>query len=516
MLLSAKVFLTKYVYYWVFRHILVIFSLLFVSLAFDFYFEFFIFLTLIFIIAYAAWGWFCNELNLIELYDSLVYITLASIFFSIIVITDDELIDYVSKNFVKGVGELVAKLILSFFFCSLLLATRHNNKKLLVQSQLYIIIAWVFYINLIIFINAVGYIYIYILLEMNGLLLSISLVLRMNSRFIIESSIKYLVLSSFSSGILMLGVAVLYSYSGTLSVSEYGYLLFKLQYSVFDLCLFIGVALVWLSFFYKLYIVPTQWLITDVYDGASYSVLVKVVLMQSFVIVHFFLKNYYNVLVFDSPLKDLIRLVVAPFSMVLGCIGAASEKKLKKIICYSSTSVNGLLLFTITFDNTALLLSFLEYWLVYMLMLLLFFVLILNVKKNNKVICRAPEFFFLWRINRGVSISILFILFSFTSLPPFVSIVVKIFFLKSYFFVDVYMVALLFFIFGLVSYYYIRLTKNVFYEVDNGLGCLSFKCLDYSNIFFFMSLSALYIGSFFKTNVISSLLRLSFYSIYCA
>ena len=154
-----------------------------------------------------------------------------------------------------------------------------------------------------------------------------------------ESAMKYFLIGSFASAILLYGVALLYGASGGTS--------FEAIRAAFDpsspLCL-TGLALVVVGFAFKISSVPFHQWTPDVYEGAPsavtafMSVTVKVAAFAALLRV--------LALSFD-PLGDLLGdllWVLAALTLVVGNLMAVIQQNIKRLLAYSSIAHAGYLL----------------------------------------------------------------------------------------------------------------------------------------------------------------------------
>lgn len=94
------------------------------------------------------------------------------------------------------------------------------NKYFNITSFEYLIFILISLGSFFIFINVLNFILIYIILELQSILISILICLKKFNRYSIEASIKYFILGSFSSLILLFGISIIYGSTGMLSINE--------------------------------------------------------------------------------------------------------------------------------------------------------------------------------------------------------------------------------------------------------------------------------------------------------
>lgn len=175
----------------------------------------------------------------------------------------------------------------------------------------------------------------------------------------IEAAIKYLVLAGVSSAFLLLGIALLYARTGTLELARLGMMLSRpaipghVATPAADPVALAGVALVIVGFGFKLAVVPFHMWTPDVYQGAS-SPITAFLATASKGAVAAVLLRYANALGFmkGGPLWPLLALI-AGASMFAGNLLALRQKRLKRLLAYSSIAHLGYVLVALLAGGTA-------------------------------------------------------------------------------------------------------------------------------------------------------------------
>jgi NADH-quinone oxidoreductase subunit N len=154
-----------------------------------------------------------------------------------------------------------------------------------------------------------------------------------------ESAMKYFLIGSFASAILLYGVALLYGVSGSTSFTG-----IRAGFDAANPLALAGLALVIVGFAFKISSVPFHQWTPDVYEGAPsavtafMSVTVKLAAFAAFV----------RVLALSfEPLGDLIAnvlWVLAALTVVVGNVMAVIQENIKRLLAYSSIAHAGYLL----------------------------------------------------------------------------------------------------------------------------------------------------------------------------
>jgi NADH-quinone oxidoreductase subunit N len=160
-----------------------------------------------------------------------------------------------------------------------------------------------------------------------------------------ESALKYFLMGSFFTAILLLGIAFLYGATGTFNISEIGLIIGKNQALMPFLNLGLGLVLIALCF--KVSVAPFHFWTPDVYEGAPtlitayMSTVVKIAGFGAFLRLFFFafasLESHWSVLLS----------ILAVLTLFIGNINALYQTNMKRMLAYSSISHAGYMLMAI-------------------------------------------------------------------------------------------------------------------------------------------------------------------------
>lgn len=214
-------------------------------------------------------------------------------------------------------------------------------------------------------------------------ILSISLyILAASSRMNIKSNeagMKYFLMGSFASGIILFGICLIYGAMGTFDIAEITEWSRSAELpSWFP----IGISLVTIGMLFKIAAVPFHFWAPDVYEGspalttATMSTLVKVVAMATL---------YKLLTAMNADLSEAfiaIIVVISIASMTVGNIMALKQTNVKRMLAFSGISHAGFMLMTLLSISTSAS-SLLYYASAYSLAGIAAFGVILYVCKNK-------------------------------------------------------------------------------------------------------------------------------------
>jgi NADH-quinone oxidoreductase subunit N len=164
--------------------------------------------------------------------------------------------------------------------------------------------------------------------------------------------------------------------------------------------------------------------------------------------------------------------------MVFGAVAAIGQKKLKRLIAYSSISHMGFALAGLSVGTNEGIQNSIIYLIIYLIMNIAFFCCLFMLKRENQYFDKVEDLSGLSKNHPLLSLSMMIILFSLAGIPPLAG-----FFAKFYIFTAVIEQSMYFLaIVGLLStviaaFYYIRLIKVMYfdeqrekYDLNHSLG----------------------------------------------
>ncbi len=195
-----------------------------------------------------------------------------------------------------------------------------------------------------------------------------------------EAGLKYFLMGSFASGILLFGICMIYGAMGTFDTLEISELS---QSAELPIWFPIGIALVTIGMFFKIAAVPFHFWAPDVYEGspalttALMSTLAKVVAVATL----YKLLTIMNVDLSES--FKLVIVIISMASMTVGNIMALRQVNVKRMLAFSGVSHAGFMLMTLLSSTNAAG-TLLYYTSAYALAGIAAFSVILYVCKNNE------------------------------------------------------------------------------------------------------------------------------------
>lgn len=338
-------------------------------------------------------------------------------------------------------------------------------------------------------ISSYDFFMLYLAIELQSLCFYILAALRTQSIFSVEAGIKYFILGSFSSGLLLFGISFVYGFAGMLNFSELALLLvpYNLNLVVSD-GIIMGIVFITIALLFKLGAVPFHMWLPDVYEGSPSIVTMFFITIPKISLIFVYIKLYHNLLGNLEIYWSWIFLICGLLSLFLGSFAALYQYKLKRLIAYSTISHVGFLLIGLSLNSFLGYLAVLFYLIVYVFIVLGFFLSIVLTRYSSDftLLKTLDELRFLFNFNAFFVFLFSLVVFSNAGIPPLVGFFSKLFIMASL--VQAKMYAILFFIIliSVVStVYYIRLIHMLFFSLSSKFekSFLEFSQLDAFLIF---------------------------------
>ena len=136
-----------------------------------------------------------------------------------------------------------------------------NNK---INNYEYLILIQISILSICLLLNTNDLLHYYVVIELQSLCFYAITALKKNNIYSSEAALKYFILGSVISGLLLLGIALLYGITGLTNLKELSLFLLTVKYNKLIIFSFI---LIYISLLFKLTVVPFNFWAADVYEG---------------------------------------------------------------------------------------------------------------------------------------------------------------------------------------------------------------------------------------------------------
>jgi len=399
---------------------------------------------------------FNKSYTLVTNLSLLTLITLILIIFN----SESVLVKIFSESFIRDLFANFTKiLILSasvFVLYSSQLFIKENN----IAKFEYPIIILLSILGMFFMVSANDLILFYLGLELQSLALYILAAIDRDNIRSTESGVKYFVLSSLSSGLLLYGCSLLYGFTGSTNFE-----VIKSELNPENIGSIFAMVFILVGLAFKVSAVPFHMWTPDVYEGSPtsttsfFSVAPKVAGLAA--IIRFMQIPFANVLVEWQAIIIFISIA----SMILGAVAAIGQKNIKRLMAYSSIGHMGYALAGVATGTTSGYMSSLIYITIYVVMNIGAFACIFLMKKDGKYTEEINELSGISKKHPLIALSFLIILFSLAGIPPLGGFFAKFYVFMSVIESEMYVLAIIGLLTTVVSaFYYLRIIKIIYFD----------------------------------------------------
>ncbi|SHK01019.1 complex I subunit 5 family protein [Paramaledivibacter caminithermalis] len=171
----------------------------------------------------------------------------------------------------------------------------------------------------------------------------------------IKATLKYLILSSVGSGLVLMGIAFIYSITGNLNMTFINKELSQ-TFMAYENSILISLGLFTIGLGIKSAMYPLHVWLPDAHSNApsTSSAMLSALVLKAYVI--FYIKILYRMfgeeIISQFPILLFMVLILGSLGMIMGSILAILQKDIKRVIAYSSVAQMGYIFFGIGLGNT--------------------------------------------------------------------------------------------------------------------------------------------------------------------
>ena len=278
-----------------------------------------------------------------------------------------------------------------------------------------------------------------------------------------EAGLKYFILSSLASGLLLYGISLVYGFSGTMDLNSLHQLFSQPQNATAGLV--VGIVFVLVGLAFKVSAVPFHMWTPDVYEGAPTPVTVFFSTAPKVAAMALLLR------VMGTSFASLIGawqelvVIVSIASMILGALAAIGQNNIKRLMAYSSIGHMGYALIGLAVGNAAGIRGTLVYMVIYVFMTAGTFGCVMAMRKRGRAVEQISDLAGLASNDAGLALAMAVFMFSLAGIP-----LMSGFFAKLYIFLaavqgGLYALAVIGVLTSVVSaFYYIRVVKVMYFD----------------------------------------------------
>ena len=240
-----------------------------------------------------------------------------------------------------------------------------------------------------------------------------------------EAAAKYVLVATFSSGVMLYGISFIYAATGTLYFSDVANVLGN-RYMFTPLQL-MGLVFFFSGLAFKLSLVPFHFWTADTYEGAPTPITGYLSVCSkgaaAFAALVILAKAF-------GPMIDYweyMLYVVIVLSITIANLFAIRQSELKRFMAFSSISQAGYIMLAVIGGSQMGMTSLMYYVLVYIVANMAVFTVISTVEQNNNGATQMSSYDGLYQTNPKLAFLMTLALFSLAGIPPFAGMFSKFF-----------------------------------------------------------------------------------------
>ncbi len=277
----------------------------------------------------------------------------------------------------------------------------------------------------------------------------------------LEAAAKYFILGSFSSGILLYGISLLFGRTGSTTLAGVREGIAALPSG--DPILLLAMSLLIVGFGFKVAAVPFHMWTPDVYEGSPTSVTAYMAVASKAASFAAFIRVFMEAL---GGLKEewrMLLIAVCVATMILGNVVAIVQTNIKRMLAYSSIAHAGYALIGVVVADAFGMASVMLYLAIYAFMNLGAFTVVTMLRRGGVEGDEIDDFSGLAKRNKWAALVMLLFMFSLAGIPPTGGFIAKFYVFMAAVGAHMPALAVLAVVFAAVSaYFYLRVVMVMY------------------------------------------------------
>jgi NADH-quinone oxidoreductase subunit N len=268
----------------------------------------------------------------------------------------------------------------------------------------------------------------YMGLELQSLALYVVASFRRDNVKSAEAGLKYFVLGSLSSGILLYGASLTYGYAGT---TDFAGIMSTLGHGDIPLGLLFGLVFLITGLAFKVSAVPFHMWTPDVYEGSPTPVTAFFATAPKVAAMALLARLMYDAFGAIPGQWGQVIALLSVMSMFVGAIAAIGQRDIKRLMAYSSIAHMGFALIGLASGTVMGVQAMLIYMAIYVSMNIGTFAFILSMEKDGHAITSIDSLNMLSKKAPLQAMAMLVLLFSLAGVPPMLGFFGKFYVLQA-------------------------------------------------------------------------------------
>lgn len=364
------------------------------------------------------------------------------------------------------VRDTMGDVLKAFIYLSTLIVFVYSREYMRVRQLFngeYFVLGLFGVLGMMVMVSANSLLTLYLGLELLSLCLYAMVALQRDSIAATEAAMKYFVLGSLASGMLLYGMSMLYGVTGSLDIGEIG--AYVAQNVGHNLVLAFAVVFVVVGLAFKLGAVPFHMWAPDVYHGASTNVTIYIGTAPKIAAFAMVMRLLVDGLGGLHGEWQGMLVMLAILSMAIGNIIAIAQSNLKRMLAYSTIAHVGFLLLGVLAGTENGYVSAMFYIIIYALMGLGGFGMIMLLSRAGFEADRLEDFKGLNERSPWFAFIMMILMISMAGIPVSAGFWAKLAVLQAVVRADMVWLAVVAVIFSVIgAFYYLRIVKLMYFD----------------------------------------------------
>ena len=305
-------------------------------------------------------------------------------------------------------------LILLSVSCLLFMSKQYlqNNKLFKPEYPILIIFST---LGMMIMISSHNFLLLYLGLEIQSLSLYVVSSFRRDNYKSTEAGLKYFILGSLSSGLMLFGISLIYGSTGSINFEIISSMI---NYEGFFPGIVAGLVFLICGFAFKASAVPFHMWTPDVYEGSPTPVTAFFATVPKLAAVGVLLRVLFDCFGQIVESWQQVIIIISVLSMFLGSVAAIGQNNIKRLMAYSSIGHIGFVLMGVASGTDKGVSAVLIYMVLYIIMNIGVFVFILNMERNGVAVTTINSLNMYNDVSKSQTLFLTILLFSLAGIPP--------------------------------------------------------------------------------------------------
>lgn len=323
-------------------------------------------------------------------------------------------------------------------------------------------------LGLMVLISSNHLITLYLAVEVQSLSFYILTATKKKSVLSVEAGLKYFILGSIASCFILYGSSVIYVITGSLNFSNIFLIVSNVNFlENIDLLISLsyGLIFIFVGLLFKIGASPFHFWLPDVYEGAPNTVSSFFAIVPKIAFIGVLIRLFFEVFFHISFFFEVFFYIVSFLSMTIGAVSSLQQKKIKRLLAYSSISHTGFILIGFASNMLNNVPFILFYVLIYVITSINLWTSYLSLNINHKPVKYLTDLANLSSVNQPISVIFSISIFSLAGIPPLAGFFSKLFIFFSAIQNNYFSLIFFSLIISIVSsFYYLKIIKIIYFE----------------------------------------------------